>query len=70
MWRVRVSDACMRSGSCLGLAPAVFAAGADGRSRPRAERVPPGDEVRDAAASCPAEAITIEDLDTGEPVEP
>jgi ferredoxin len=70
MWRVRVSAACIGSGSCVGIAPDRFALGADNRSHPLAELLAPGADLRDAALSCPMEAITIEDAGTGEIVEP
>jgi ferredoxin len=70
MWRVKVSDACIGTGSCVGIAHGRFALGADNRSHPAAELLAPDDDVRDAAASCPMEAITIQDADTGEVIEP
>jgi ferredoxin len=69
-WRVRVSDACIGSGSCVGIAPDRFVPGPDGRSRPAADRAEPDDSVLDAAASCPVEAITIEDARTGALIDP
>jgi ferredoxin len=70
MWRVRVSDACIGSGSCVGITPGRFALGPGNRSQPVAERVTPDDTILDAVASCPMEAITVEDADTGNVIEP
>jgi ferredoxin len=69
MWRVRVSAACIGTGSCVGVAPRHFALSGANRSYPLAELVTPDDTVLDAAASCPMEAISVEDADSGEPVE-
>jgi ferredoxin len=55
---------------CLGLAPRRFALGQDGRSHPINELVEPDDLVLDTAASCPMEAISVHDTETGEPMEP
>lgn len=70
MWRLDVDDSCIGSGVCAGTAPRHFALGDDNRSRPLAGTVAADDAVLDAAASCPVEAITVTDTDTGEPVEP
>jgi ferredoxin len=70
MWRLSVTDACIGSGSCVGVTPAHFLLGADNRSRPVAVEVASDEAVRDAAASCPVEAILIHDSDTGAPIEP
>jgi len=70
MWTVRVSDACIGSGSCLGVAPRHFVLGADRRSHPTAEQIEPDDAVLDAVESCPVEAIIVSDLETGEIIDP
>ncbi|MGC9669873.1 ferredoxin [Planosporangium sp. 12N6] len=70
MWRIRVDSGCIGSGSCAGVAPDHFALGADNRSHPITSEVEPDEAVRDAAASCPVEAITVTDADTGTVVEP
>ena len=68
-WRVNVNPGlCIGSGLCLGTAPDRFRSGADQRSSPVATLTEPDDAVRDAAVSCPAEAISLTDADTGEPV--
>jgi ferredoxin len=69
-WRVTVNDACIASGSCLGIAPKRFALADDGRSHPTSTTIEEDDAVLDAAASCPMEAISIHDAHTGEPIEP
>jgi ferredoxin len=70
MWRVRVSDECIGSGSCVGIAPERFVLGADNRSHPVSGTLDPDGSVLDAAASCPMEAITVEDAATGRMIEP
>lgn len=70
VWRVAVGPDCIASGVCLSLAADRFALGTDGRSHPVADLVEPQEAVRDAAASCPMEAITIHDATTGVVVEP
>ncbi len=66
---VRVDhDACIGSGICVGIAPARFALGADRRSHPVAEEAAFSELIVDAAASCPMEAISVLDADTGKPV--
>ena len=70
---------CMRTGSCVGLAPEHFESGADGRSLVRCGKGDPAPEgiltdlteaqsnqVREAAMFCPPEAISVWDADTGE----
>ncbi|HTJ34046.1 MAG TPA: ferredoxin [Dactylosporangium sp.] len=70
MWRITVSDKCISSGSCVGLAPERFEIDDfEGRSHPTPADIDPDDAVLDAVASCPMEAITVVDLDTGEPIE-
>jgi ferredoxin len=68
VWRVTVSDTCIGSGVCAGTAPRHFALGEDGRSHPLTSPIAADDAVLDAAASCPMEAIAVDDADTGEPV--
>jgi ferredoxin len=70
VWRILVERTCIGSGSCVGISPAHFELGGDNRSHPLAAEVTPNDVVLDAAASCPVEAIRIQDAETGEPVEP
>ncbi|MET7395885.1 ferredoxin [Dactylosporangium sp. NPDC005572] len=71
MWRITVANTCIASGSCVGIAPDRFELDdAEGRAHPVTTDVDPDDEaVLDAVASCPMEAISVVDLETGEPVE-
>ncbi|MER7169510.1 ferredoxin [Micromonospora sp. NPDC000207] len=69
-WRVRVDQAqCIGAGICASTAPTHFRL-VDGLSQPLAGLVDPAEEVRDAADSCPMEAITVTDAETGDPVAP
>jgi ferredoxin len=61
-------DACIGSGICAGTAPARFALDGGRRSHPVAGESEFDELIVDAAASCPMEAITVLDADTGEPV--
>ena len=70
LWRVEVNDDCIAAGSCLGIAPKLFALGDDGRSHPVTAELAPQDAILDAAASCPMEAISIRDVETDRPVDP
>ena len=69
-WIVTVGSGCIGSGVCLGTAPSDFVETADGKSRPVDDEVDANEPVRDAAAFCPVEAITVTDARTGEPLEP
>lgn len=68
-WRVSVdAGLCISSGVCLGTAPGRFRFDAAEHSSPVSELTEPDDQIRDAALSCPVEAITLTDAATGEPV--
>jgi ferredoxin len=54
---------------CAGIAPGRFELDSQLRSGPVTAQISPDEAVRDAAASCPAEAISLVDADTGEPVD-
>jgi ferredoxin len=69
-WNVAVAGTCIASGSCLGVAAGYFVRGEDGKTRPMAAEIAPDQVVLDAAASCPVEAITLRDRDTGEFIDP
>jgi len=68
-WRVRVdADLCIGSGMCVSTAPDRFEFDPDQHSRPVSELIGEDEAVREAAASCPVEAISIIDAETGAPV--
>ena len=68
-WRVSVdSTLCIGSGMCIGTAPDRFRFAEDQRSCPAATLIDPDDAVRDAAMTCPVEAINVTDANTGDPV--
>lgn len=68
-WRVRVDTSrCISSGMCVGTAPERFRFDEQQHSRPVSELIEDDEAVRDAAASCPVEAISLTDVQTGSPV--
>ena len=68
-WRVTVdAGLCIGSGVCQGTAPGRFRFDEEQHSRPVLALTEPDDQVRDAAAACPVEAIRLTDAGTGEPV--
>jgi ferredoxin len=68
-WRVTVdTERCIGSGVCLGTAPGRFRFDESQRSSPVRALTEPDDEVRDAAAGCPVEAILLADAGSGKPV--
>ena len=69
-WRLSVNDECIRSAVCLGMAPAYFEPGDDGKTRPTTEEVTGDPLVLDAAGSCPVEAITVRNAATGDRLDP
>ncbi|GGM11380.1 MULTISPECIES: ferredoxin [Micromonospora] len=69
-WRIEVDALrCIGAGICAGVAPGHFAL-TDGLSQPLTDRIEPDDAVRDAADSCPMEAITVSDAATGSQIAP
>jgi ferredoxin len=69
-WLIEIdADSCIGSGMCVGSAPDYFEL-QEGFSCPLHAEVEPSDEVVDAAESCPVEAITIRDADTGKVLAP
>jgi len=68
-WRVTVDTSlCISSGICLATAPGRFRFNDSQRSTPVSTLTDPDDQVRDAAASCPVEAILLTDSETGTPI--
>ena len=68
-WRVTVdAGSCISSGMCLATAPGRFRFDESQHSRPVRAVTEPDDEIRDAAAFCPVEAIHLTDAATGDPV--
>ena len=62
--KVRVdADVCVGSGSCVSLCPEVFEMSDDGVAVAKTAEVPAEHEAacRDAAESCPVEAVIIEE---------
>jgi ferredoxin len=68
-WRVTVDTGqCISSGLCLATAPGRFRFDESQHSTPVQALTEPDEQLRDAAASCPVEAILLADTDTGKPV--
>jgi ferredoxin len=66
VWQLDVDrHRCIGSGVCASVAPTHFALDGARRSRPTAMRVPPDDGVLDAAFTCPMEAISVVELNSG-----
>jgi ferredoxin len=64
-WRVTVdAGLCISSGMCLSTAPGRFQFDKSGHSTPVLALIDPDEQVRNAAASCPVEAIRLTDPDT------
>ena len=69
-WKVSVDkNACICSAMCVAIAPGRFVLDEQHRSGPVQAEIDPDEDVRDAAASCPSEAISLVDAGTGEPVD-
>lgn len=65
-WRVTVDTGlCISSGMCLATAPGRFRFDESQRSAPVQALTEPDDQIRDAAVSCPVEAIALTDADSG-----
>ncbi len=67
---VEVGPACISSGYCRNFAPEVFTTGQDRKSVVKANPVPESPELVEAFESCPVEAISARDAQTGEAVFP
>lgn len=70
-WKVTVDPrVCVRTGLCAASAPTEFELDEQGQGRATSETLPASEEVLEVAESCPIEAISIVDADTGEVVFP
>jgi ferredoxin len=67
---VEVGPTCISSGYCRNFAPTVFEAGEDRRSFVRSNPVEETPALIEAFESCPVEAISARDADTGSDVFP
>lgn len=69
-WLVEVDGrTCIGSGVCAGTAPEHFSV-VDGVSTPKRREADPAEILLDAAESCPVEAITVRDRETGRVLAP
>jgi ferredoxin len=64
VWRIRVEN------SCVAITPHHFTLADDHRSQPTATEIAPDNLVLDAVASCPMQAIKVEDAVTGKAIDP
>ncbi|MET8976596.1 ferredoxin [Streptomyces sp. NPDC004539] len=70
-WAVTVDKrACVRTGLCAASAPDRFVLDERGQGEARESVLPASEEVLEVAESCPIEAISIVDAETGEGVFP
>jgi ferredoxin len=69
-WQVTVNDECIAAASCLAIAPKRFTLGDDGRSHPTSPLIEEDAAVLDAVASCPMEAISVHNAETGALIDP
>ena len=67
---VEVASTCISSGYCRNTLPDVFGAREDRKSFVKQNPVTDSPELRDAFESCPVEAISARDTETGEEVFP
>jgi ferredoxin len=69
-WKISVDKKlCIGSAMCVAIASDRFVLDEQQRSGPVEPEIDPDELVRDAAASCPSEAISLVDADTGRPVD-
>lgn len=70
-WTVTVNrHVCVRTGLCAATAPGELELDETGQGRAVTDPLAASPELRDAAESCPVEAITITDAATGTSVFP
>jgi ferredoxin len=50
-------ELCMGSGTCVGVAPALFGIDEDGTARPVQSVISPGEQLERAVSRCPTGAI-------------
>jgi ferredoxin len=67
---IEVGPTCISSGYCRNFAPDVFGNGPERRSIVLKTPVEESDALNEAFESCPVEAITAKDADTGADVFP
>ena len=69
-WKLSVDKSlCIGSAMCVAIAADRFVLEERQLSGPVEAGIDPDELVRDAAASCPSEAISLIDADTGQPVD-
>jgi ferredoxin len=70
-WNASVDrHVCVRTGLCAATAPDEFDLDENGQGHAKSDTVPASQPVRDAAESCPVEAITLTDPTTGHRIFP
>ncbi|MEB8341411.1 ferredoxin [Streptomyces endophyticus] len=70
-WDVAVDPRmCVRTGLCVASLPSAFERDEQGQGRARTESSATSEEVLEIAESCPVEAISIVDTESGKPVFP
>ncbi|MGB8650679.1 MAG: ferredoxin [Mycobacteriales bacterium] len=69
-FEVEVGPACISSGYCRNFAPEVFGARPDRKSFVKSNPVEDSAALREAFESCPVEAISARDAETGDDVFP
>ncbi len=70
-WKISVDkNVCIGSAMCVAIALDRFVLDERQRSGPAEAEIDPDELVRDAAASCPSEAISLVDADTRQPADP
>ena len=67
---VEVGPTCISSGYCRNFLPEVFGNGPERKSFVKSNPVPESEELTEALESCPVEAITARDAETGADVFP
>jgi len=69
-WKISVDkNVCIGSAMCVAIAPGRFVLDERQRPGPVEAEIDPDELARDAAASCPSEAISLVEADTGQPVD-